>query len=523
MTDDPRRGCAVVIVGPDGAGKTTLADALEARLETSGPVVRAHLSPPVLPRRSGSAGPVTEPHAAPAHRGPVALAKLLYLFLDFLLAWRFTIPRLLRHGSWVIVERGWWDLVIDPRRYRLLPGRLARQLGRLIPEPDLTVLLDGPPAILFARKPELPLEEIGRQIQMARTVLPPSARVIHLDASLPVADLVESVMKRLETRLERSGESRPSDQRAWVHLPPKPLRSRIIIPRTPRRAATAGLRTYHPVTRFGYVASALARPLAALGAAALLPPGNRPAELGLLDEILPPSSTYAVRATRQPTRSTAVCLGPDGKWLALAKLAIDDPGQARLEHEASMARALSPHLRPPLSSPAIVAQGDGYLLFEPVIWRARWSAWRLPEEVAWAMGSLYRAGVTGDDGRGFAHGDFAPWNLLRTGDGWALIDWADGRLDALPFRDVFHYIVQASVLLGRPRTRELLAALLGAGPTARPFAAYADGAGLAISSARDFLPDYLQTSHQHLLPGRDKAPGLAIRRRLLRELRHPEG
>ena len=521
MTDDPRRGCAVVIVGPDGAGKTTLADALEARLETSGPVVRAHLSPPVLPRRSGSAGPVTEPHAAPEHRGPVALAKLLYLFLDFFLAWRFTIPRLLQHGSWVIVERGWWDLVIDPHRYRLRPGQLARQLGRLIPEPDLTVLLDGPPAILFARKPELPLEEIGRQIEKARTLLPPSARVIHLDASLPVGDLVESVMKRLETRLERWGDPRRSDQRAWVHLPPKPLRSRIIIPRTPRRAATAGLRTYHPVTRFGYVASALARPLTALGAAALLPPGNRPAEVGVLDEILPPNSTYAVRATRQRTRATAVCLGPDGQWLSLAKLATDDTGRARLHHEARMARALAPHLRPPLSSPTVVAEGDGYVLFEPVVWRARWSAWRLPEDVAWAMGRLYRAGVTADDGLGFAHGDFAPWNLLRTRDGWALIDWADGRLDAPPFLDVFHYILQTSVLLGHPRRRELLGTLLGSGPTARPFAAYADGADLTISSAIEFLPGYLLSSRHALLPGRDQAAGLAVRRRLLRELGHP--
>jgi hypothetical protein len=51
----------------------------------------------------------------------------------------------------------------------------------------------------------------------------------------------------------------------------------------------------------------------------------------------------------------------------------------------------------------------------------------MPEEMAGALGSYFRAGATEWDGRilGLCHGGFVPWNLLRKGRGGVLLDWEE--------------------------------------------------------------------------------------------------
>jgi hypothetical protein len=48
------------------------------------------------------------------------------------------------------------------------------------------------------------------------------------------------------------------------------------------------------------------------------------------------------------------------------------------------------------------------------------------------------------------HGDFAPWNLLRTSDGaLGAIDWEYGTPEGLPYLDLAYYILQTSALIYR--------------------------------------------------------------------------
>lgn len=47
------------------------------------------------------------------------------------------------------------------------------------------------------------------------------------------------------------------------------------------------------------------------------------------------------------------------------------------------------------------------------------------------------------------HGDFAPWNLLRTSRGLRAIDWEDSRPDGFPGFDLAHYVIQTGVLMHR--------------------------------------------------------------------------
>ena len=46
------------------------------------------------------------------------------------------------------------------------------------------------------------------------------------------------------------------------------------------------------------------------------------------------------------------------------------------------------------------------------------------------------------------HGDFAPWNLLRTLDGIGLVDWESSRFELDPLYDLAHFVTSKGVLLG---------------------------------------------------------------------------
>ena len=509
------RGRSIVIVGPDGAGKSALAAAVTERLGGPEQVMHAHLRSSILPRRTRHDGPVTEPHAREPYGRYASVAKVAWLFADMQAMWRVHVPLTLRRGRHVVVERGWWDLAVDPRRYRLASPDPALRLAGRFPEPDLEVVLTGPARILAERKPELPVAEIDRQSRAWRDLRPSGPGVLHLDADRPITDLVEAVMEHPAVRGPSDGviaAVRHDRKRAdrWVELPPgrDPM---WLVPRSPRAAAMAGLRIYQPVTRRGAVAWWLARAFAAVGGFRLLPGHPAHEAIAKVAEVAPPDSAYAVAVGRRPGRATVLVLDREGRSLALAKIATDDAGRARLANEAEIGSRLRPALPRLLSSPRPLALEHDYLLFEFIDSIPRRDAWDLPLEVALAIGQFYRAGRRPGLDAGYTHGDLAPWNILRTENGWSIVDWADARVDGAPFYDVLHYLVQAHALLGRPTHDDLVEGFHGHGHVGRIIAAYAEGAGLDAGDVLRYLPGYLDASERWLLPGADRIRGEAAR------------
>lgn len=195
-------GMWIVICGVDGSGKTTLASQL---LDTF-----AHIFPRNL-HVHGSAGPLprpgawlgrpardaSRPHAADPHGPTLSTLVLLYLWLDHLLGYVTAIRPTLVRGGIVVTERGYHDLRIDPRRYRLdVSRRLARTLGRLLPRPDLGILLLGEPSVLHRRKPELDQGQMEQMQEAWRSVRREVAkRVVAIDAGQDEDDLTASVVE----------------------------------------------------------------------------------------------------------------------------------------------------------------------------------------------------------------------------------------------------------------------------------------------------------------------------------------
>jgi hypothetical protein len=521
-------GLVVVVAGPDGTGKSTLARALPERCTAMfRRAARIHWRPGLLPRPGAvvgrEPGDPSTPHARPPYGRVPSLALLGYYWLDFLVGgWARVTPKRLRSGL-VVMERGWWDLAVDPRRYRLqVPPRLVRRLGALLPRPDLTLVLESSPDRLRERKAELPAGELERQSAAWREVLPSRVRRRRLDASRPtervLADATEEVLELLEARTVARLDG------GWASLPSRGS-PRWQVPRRPRRTAAAALAVYQPMKPTSRVGWEAARLLAIGGGLALLPRGEAPPRVvrQALAPYLPPGATLAVARVIHPGREryVALVLDRDGGCQALAKVGVDQEAADELAREAAAVETFGPLLPAPVSAPKVLAAGSGVLLLEAASWRPRWSPWRLEPEVAAALGAFYRAGASGPGLQpGPAHGDFAPWNLLRTADGWVLIDWEDTAADQEPFADLCHYLVQGHAMLGRPSRQAVVDGFRDRrGWVGRAVEAYADGAGLPAAEAPAALTRYLGTVESRLRPmgtgERDRWPR---RRRLLEQL-----
>jgi hypothetical protein len=421
----------------------------------------------------------------------------------------------------VVLERGWLDVAVDPRRYGVrAPAALVRAMERPLVEPDLTLVLEAAPRVVAGRTAELDAAEVRRQSGAWREVLSGRGTAVVVDAAEPVARVVgrarETVFATLTRRTARGLGA------GWVGLPLGASSPRWILPRGPRRATLAAMSTYQPIAPAARAAWRAGRAVAFAGLVRGLPRGEAPPEevRALLAPHLPRGATIGVVRANHPGRFVATVVGADGRQRAVAKVATAGDGAAALATEVRNLQAFGRLLEPPLRAPTVLAAEPGLVLLEPVRWRPRRRPEVLAPEVAEALGRAFAASGGGD--RGLAHGDVAPWNLLRTADGWFLLDWELATDDAPPFYDVLHHAVQGHVLLGRPR----LAAL---DPRARrgpgrsdgrwlddALSAYARGAGRAPSEWRDHLAEYLRISIDRIDRG-DPAHrrAVAARRRLL--------
>jgi thymidylate kinase len=213
------RAFTVALIGPDGAGKTTLARRLEQELPMPATYlymgVSADSSDRMLPttrlahalkRRRGAppdtAGPPDPADVSkPKPRGAVkrarrAVRSVLRLGNQLaeesyrnMLAWRY-----LRRGTVVLFDRHYfadyyaYDIANGARRplSRRLHGWALR---RVYPRPDLVVYLDAPAEVLLARKGEGTLEALERRrgdyLELARVT--PNFEVV--DAARPLDEV----------------------------------------------------------------------------------------------------------------------------------------------------------------------------------------------------------------------------------------------------------------------------------------------------------------------------------------------
>jgi len=185
-----------VILGPDGAGKSTVIRGLMNRLNQAKSVVTMrHLKPQIVLARRGELEAInSNPHGKPLRSALTSIAKILVWFMEEWYAHLFQDER----NALLICDRYYHDLLVDPIRY-LYGGPLwmARLIGELMPQPELWVLLDAPAEILQMRKQEVGRVESARQRQAYLTFVSKRRQHIIVDSAQPLDCVIADVEKAI--------------------------------------------------------------------------------------------------------------------------------------------------------------------------------------------------------------------------------------------------------------------------------------------------------------------------------------
>lgn len=167
-----RPGLTVAMLGPDGSGKSTLISSLANGF--------------YLPTRAYHLGMygTHRPRLGPLSRIP-GLSTTVQLGRLWLAYAAGAVHR--RRGRLVLFDRHGWEALAPARGVGSWKGRLRRvAVARLSPAPDLVLVLDAPPATLYARKQEHSESALAVQRRAYRALvarLAPHGRARLLDAA----------------------------------------------------------------------------------------------------------------------------------------------------------------------------------------------------------------------------------------------------------------------------------------------------------------------------------------------------
>jgi hypothetical protein len=179
-----RRGRTVALLGPDGAGKSSLAE----RIGLGGPMPRRSV---YLGLYGGARGGTRRRHVP----GVGLIRRVAAMWRGWLIGeWHA------RRGRLVVFDRHPLDARLGAASggsglaRRDVTGRLRRAiLGHAIPGPDVVIVLDAPADLLYARKPEHPLERIEQQRDRYRALARRMKRAVVVDAEPPLEDVARQI------------------------------------------------------------------------------------------------------------------------------------------------------------------------------------------------------------------------------------------------------------------------------------------------------------------------------------------
>lgn len=203
-------GLLVAFIGPDGSGKSSITQNI---IHDLAPAFKKsyvyHLRPQIIFRKEKNSTPVTNPHGKLPRGHLGSFLKILYYFFDYSIGYVLKIWPLVTRSNLVLFDRYYHDILVDPKRFRYGSSTwLAQFIGRIVPKPNLWILLDSPPDILQTRKKETSYEETNRQRKAYIELSKRLNNCIVVDSSAPLNIVVVEVTKAILAFLAKRTEGR---------------------------------------------------------------------------------------------------------------------------------------------------------------------------------------------------------------------------------------------------------------------------------------------------------------------------
>jgi len=205
----------IALLGVDGTGKSTVLRELQSALsELPYRGIKVFHRRPGVAYRTVQNPAVPVPHyGKPAYGSLASVLKLLVMVLDWHFGYWLRIRKQVRQGYLVIADRhSLLDLLADPLRYRYGgPRWLVQAFIRLVPMPDLVLLLNAPLEVLLARKSEIPADKLAELSEAYLRLSKQMSNFRVIDASQPLEDVVASVKERLQPQTPSANGKAPAE------------------------------------------------------------------------------------------------------------------------------------------------------------------------------------------------------------------------------------------------------------------------------------------------------------------------
>ena len=137
----------------------------------------------------------TVPHRSKPANPFSSFLRMAYYWLDY----RLFVPLIVRRNAkWdfvTVFDRYIYDFLVDPHRSRInLPYWIRKCFAATVPQPRLVFILYADADTIYARKPELPRDEIERQLREYLRLAGSSSRFVLLDASQTPEQLTDQAV-----------------------------------------------------------------------------------------------------------------------------------------------------------------------------------------------------------------------------------------------------------------------------------------------------------------------------------------
>jgi len=207
------RGVFLVLIGPDGSGKsTTFANLIISelkRLFQKRYYFHGHF--PYLPelkriiaffRGNKNASQPTGDTGSSKPMGTLrSMIYPVYYGLNYLLG-HFFIWKEKARGNLIIFDRYFYDYFIQIQ-YGNCPKWLLSAIAKVIPKPDIIVYLKNTPKVIYRRKPELTIEEIERQAYICEELVKQNKQSYIVETT-STESVIEDIQKIIINKLKET-------------------------------------------------------------------------------------------------------------------------------------------------------------------------------------------------------------------------------------------------------------------------------------------------------------------------------